>query len=62
MDYGEIKCASGAQDVEKAPEPQRPHYTLSGVTQTQAPRSEHGGTERVGWVLGQEPCVAHCAG
>lgn len=61
MDYGEIKSVRGAQDVEKAQEPQRPHGTLSGASQTQTPRGEHGGTEGMGWVLGQEPCVAHCA-
>lgn len=62
MDYGEMKSVSGAQDVEKAQEPQRPCDTLDGVTQRQTPHREHGDAEGSGWILDQEPHTAYLAG
>lgn len=57
-----MKSVSGAQDVEKAQEPQRPCDTLDGVTQRQTPHREHGATEGSGWILDREPHTAHLAG
>lgn len=61
MDYGEIKSVNGAQDIEKAQEPKRPGYALDGVTQRRTPRREHGGADRMGWILDREPHAAHPA-
>ena len=47
MDYGEIKSVSGAQGVEKAQEPQKPHDTPNGVSQRQTPDSGRGDKERM---------------